>query len=214
MAEYNRTMRICLPVALTSLYFSSFRNIGCSNIMLENANHIFEDNEDKISHFKPDLLIALRETRGILTDHENQILAPRVLIASKRFLSGQNILKPSNLEELPFATLYKKNAKHFYLNAPNDETMIIEPKKCLYTNDFFAAYQAALQDIAFTVCPYWFAQRDIIEGRLVPLLPKYSPIGLHIQIFATKAGPYANEAKILATAYKELLLKLPKPKEF
>ena len=102
---------------------------------------------------------------------------PHMLVASPELLQrvGHPTL-PADLKRLPSVGVISGDGRHFYhLQASDGRTRQIEHHPSLVSDDLQVLYQAVIGGIGMAQLPRFVCHGPVAEGRLVPLLPDWSP---------------------------------------
>lgn len=117
--------------------------------------------------------------------------SPQCLMASKDFFN--HYTKPENPDELanlPSLDFEQSDGKHIWcLDGPGGATAQVRHSPRLVTDDVFTLRQAALEGLGVVRMPLIVGGRDLVEGRLINVLPGWQPRGgiLHA-VFPSRRG--------------------------
>ncbi len=115
----------------------------------------------------------------------------RMIVAAPALLEGHTIKRPIDLDNLPFAALVPYVGVSIPLSNDKGRTEQVTGKMALSTNNFFAAYKAALTGTGFAVLPRWFVAEDLRDGVLVDVLPGWRapPLTLNAAYLPARRQP-------------------------
>jgi DNA-binding transcriptional LysR family regulator len=102
-------------------------------------------------------------------------VSPANLIASPELVAGRSIEHPDDLKELPLLG-YGSRAQpiHWNLFGPDREQVSLEVQASFHAEDFFVLKLAAMDGVGVTLLPAIVCWRELAEGKLVRVLPKWS----------------------------------------
>jgi len=197
---------VILPVALTELYLKSKELWPSDSAKGFSYSCMFEDDLAKISEIQPDLAITMtKHSMDSQSIDRDSLIVKRVIVASRDLVGDATISKPADLEKLPYATLDRSTCKHFFVTTPYGETMVVESKKVVGSNNLFAAHEAVKHGIAYAVLPKFMVLEDIRNGALISLIPKWPP---QPYIIRTAISPYCKHPKRISFLENSLLERL------
>lgn len=117
--------------------------------------------------------------------------SPQCLMASKDFFEHhQQPETPDDLANLPSLDFEPSDGKHIWcLDGPNGASAQVRHSPRLVTDDVFTLRQAALEGLGVVRMPLIVGGRDLVEGRLIDVLPGWKPRGgvLHA-VFPSRRG--------------------------
>ncbi|MDL0433440.1 LysR substrate-binding domain-containing protein [Marinobacter sp. TBZ242] len=117
--------------------------------------------------------------------------SPQCLMASSNFFdSHRKPENPDELADLPSLDFEQADGKHIWcLDGPEGATAQVRHSPRLVTDDVFTLRQAALEGLGVVRMPMIVGGRDLVEGRLVNVLPGWQPRGgiLHA-VFPSRRG--------------------------
>jgi len=117
--------------------------------------------------------------------------SPQCLMASKEFLEHHGQPEtPDDLANLPSLDFEPSDGKHIWcLDGPDEASAQVRHSPRLVTDDVFTLRQAALEGLGVVRMPLIVGGRDLIEGRLIDVLPGWKPRGgvLHA-VFPSRRG--------------------------
>lgn len=203
-------LRIVLPVALTRLYFK-ITDLSRSRLV-QNIDYMcsFEDDAQKIARIKPDVWLSLvPDPHGVAASRKGAVRVRRLIVASPKLLGSVHVRQPKHLEDMPYATLSRAEPARFYVNTPHGETMEITPGCRFNSNDVFAAHEAANLGIAYAVLPKLMVMDDLNSGRLISLLPAWTPKESVLTISVSPACEFPEQAALLAHLMLSKLAQIP-----
>lgn len=130
---------------------------------------------------------------------------PRIVVAAPDLVAGRTLTRPSQLAELPWLALvtFYRNSIRLDSDRGASATLRIEPR--LVTDSLFALRNAALAGLGVAVASQWVVARDVEEGSLVHLLPRWQSQALPMYIAYPQARFYPAKLRrfveILRTAF-------------
>ncbi len=104
----------------------------------------------------------------------------RMLVASPALVGARSFAKPDELSSLPFAALTAFEGTRIPLTSRRGRRHELTPRVAIATNNIFALQRAALKGVGVAVLPRWFVQKELDEGRLLDILPKWRAAKLTI----------------------------------
>lgn len=117
--------------------------------------------------------------------------SPQCLMASKDFFEHhQQPEIPDDLANLPSLNFEPSDGKHIWcLDGPDEASAQVRHSPRLVTDDVFTLRQAALEGLGVVRMPLIVGGRDLVEGRLIDVLPGWKPRGgvLHA-VFPSRRG--------------------------
>ncbi|ERS12076.1 hypothetical protein Q673_00285 [Marinobacter sp. EN3] len=117
--------------------------------------------------------------------------SPQFLMASKDFFEHhQQPETPDDLANLPSLDFEPSDGKHIWcLDGPDKASAQVRHSPRLVTDDVFTLRQAALEGLGVVRMPLIVGGRDLVEGRLIDVLPGWKPRGgvLHA-VFPSRRG--------------------------
>lgn len=102
---------------------------------------------------------------------------PQMLVASPGLIERLGSLQqPAELARAPSVGVMPADGRHFWsLLGPNGKQQHIEHHPKLVSDDLQVLYQAVISGIGIAQLPRFICTRPIAEGKLVPLLPDWTP---------------------------------------
>lgn len=99
-------------------------------------------------------------------------------------------LNPDDLAQYPSIDFEQWNGQHIWcLDGPAGASMQVHHRPRLVTDDVFTLRQAALGGLGVVKMPLIIGGRDLIEGRLVSVLPDWRPRGgIFHAVFPSRRG--------------------------
>ena len=108
---------------------------------------------------------------------------PRSIVASPALLARfPKVSKPEDLQALPWiaiSTFYQRHVELFD-GAAQPTRIAITPR--LSTDSLYVARNTALTGLGVALVSSWTVKDDILEGRLIPLLPEWQPTALPVHL--------------------------------
>lgn len=199
---------VILPPSLTQLYLNNQSGSKRRPRQPVSYSCVFDDRAEIIESIAPDLLIKIGPLGAVNSSRQEQLKMKRAIVASPKLIEHQRPRTPAELELLRYASLSREDPKYFFINQPELETVVIEPKLSFGSNSISAAHEGALQGIAFAVLPTWLVSHDIEEGRLISLLPKWHPEEWEFQLILSQSHQHCEAAQQLLEHFQDELLTL------
>ncbi|MEX0604438.1 MAG: LysR substrate-binding domain-containing protein [Marinobacter sp.] len=105
--------------------------------------------------------------------------SPQRLMASRDFFDNRaKPESPSELANLPSLDFEQADGKHVWcLDGPDSSVAQVQHSPRLVTDDVFTLRQAAFEGLGVVRMPLIVGGRDLIEGRLINVLPGWQPRG-------------------------------------
>ncbi|MCK7551696.1 LysR substrate-binding domain-containing protein [Marinobacter goseongensis] len=117
--------------------------------------------------------------------------SPQCLMASRDFFDHRaKPESPADLANLPSLDFEQPDGKHVWcLDGPDSAVAQVHHSPRLVTDDVFTLRQAALEGLGVVRMPLIVGGRDLVEGRLINVLPGWQPRGgiLHA-VFPSRRG--------------------------
>ena len=107
---------------------------------------------------------------------------PRVLVASPALLASRPIEEPDDLAALPWIALATYYRQDLPLERDDGVRQRLGIRPVLATDSLYAAREAARLGLGAALLSGWSVRQDIIEGRLVHLLPRWRGPALPVQL--------------------------------
>lgn len=108
---------------------------------------------------------------------------PRSIVASPALLARfPKVSKPEDLQALPWiaiSTFYQRHVELFD-GAAQPTRIAITPR--LSTDSLYVARNTALTGLGVALVSSWTVKEDILEGRLIHLLPEWQPTALPVHL--------------------------------
>ncbi|MCK7548387.1 LysR substrate-binding domain-containing protein [Marinobacter koreensis] len=117
--------------------------------------------------------------------------SPQCLMASPELLaSHRSVEAPEDLSAFPSLDFEQPGGKHVWcLDGPDGISVQIAHDPRLVTDDVFTLRQAALSGLGVVRMPLIVAGRDLIEGRLINVIPGWHPRGgIFHAVFPSRRG--------------------------
>lgn len=124
--------------------------------------------------------VAIRVQSGPLppADVAVRILADLAfrLVAHPSLLEGRPLAVPADLHDVPSVDVGPPGRRHEWcLEGPDAETALVPHEPRLVTDDMVALRFAALAGVGVAQLPATVVRADLLEGRLVEVLPRWAP---------------------------------------
>lgn len=166
-------LKVVAPVALGQLYLA---DIAIDFQLRNPAVSLTWELEDQAIRFAevgcdcwikigpvPDDTLIVRELGSV----------ERMIVASPSLSDGRVFAGPDEVAALPFAALTPFEGARIALMSADGVRQEMTPPISIATNNIFAVYRAALKGAGAAVLPRWFVQKDLDEGRLLDVLPRW-----------------------------------------
>jgi DNA-binding transcriptional LysR family regulator len=105
-----------------------------------------------------------------------------VLVAAPSLLEGRAPDTPEELAELPWVALYTFYRQELQLLRDDGERARVAIRPLLSTDSLYATREAVRLGLGAALLSGWSVQRDIAEGRLVRLLPRWRGEALPVNL--------------------------------
>lgn len=117
--------------------------------------------------------------------------SPQCLMAAPTILERHSKpVTPDDLPQLPSIDFEQADGRHIWcLDGPEGASVQIHHQPRLVTDDVFTLLQAAIGGLGVVRMPLIVGGRDLLEGRLVSVLPDWRPRGgIFHAVFPTRRG--------------------------
>ncbi len=202
-------LKVIAPVALGQLYLA---DIALDYQMQNPKVSLTWELDDQVIRFAelgcdcwirigsiPDDTLIVRELGSV----ERMIVANPCLLASQRYET------PADVEKLPFVALTPFYGTRITLSSSDQKNVEIEPDTGVSTNNIFAVYRAVLKGVGAAVLPRWFVQRELDDGSVVDVLPRWRAAELEINAAYLPARHQPKRIETFLRALSEGVPKIP-----
>ncbi|MBW8844485.1 MAG: LysR family transcriptional regulator [Burkholderiales bacterium] len=107
---------------------------------------------------------------------------PRVLVASPELLAGRTPEEPDALAELPWIAISTFYRQELQLERDDGVRHRLAIRPVLATDSLYATREAVRLGLGAALVSGWTVQKDIAEGRLVRLLPRWRGAALPVHL--------------------------------
>lgn len=107
---------------------------------------------------------------------------PRVLVAAPALLAGRDPQEPDELAALPWIAISTFYRQEVELERDDGVRQRLAIRPVLATDSLYATREAARLGLGVALQSGWAVQKDIAEGRLVRLLPRWRGMPLPVQL--------------------------------
>lgn len=173
-------LKIVAPVALGQLHLAEA-------VLRFQADHpgvaiswLLEDDPIRFAEIGCDLWIKIGRPGDDSLVVKEIATVERLIVATTEMIGKQRYTHPSKLSELPCAALGPFDGGLISLESAGGTNYSLKADVALSTNNIFMTHRAALMGIGYAVLPRWFVESDLIEGRLVDVLPRWRAASLTI----------------------------------
>ncbi|MDA4847867.1 LysR family transcriptional regulator [Hoeflea poritis] len=133
----------------------------------------------------------------------------RLIVAAPELILGRAIQHPDDLADLPCAALSPFEGGTIRLADANGEPASITAKVGLATNNIFSAKKAALTGLGYAIMPRWFVASELVDGRLVDILPNWRAAELTINAAYLPARRQTRRLKALIDHLSDAVAAMP-----
>lgn len=89
---------------------------------------------------------------------------------------------PTELDRFPAVLLSSYDGREFALTGPGEEIRKVKPVAAFETDNLFAALQATIHGIGYSLLPRWLIAEHLQQGRLIVQCPRWQPDSLKLSI--------------------------------
>ena len=151
--------------------------------------------------------IGAIEDSSLLIEPLGQV--ERLVVAAPGLLTPQNTPKtPKDLENLPFVTLAPFEGGRIPLTN-SQKQRVISPSARMITNSITALHKATLAGLGAAVMPRWFIEDDLIQQRLIDLLPRWRAPRLTIYVASLPGRHRPRRLQAFLDVLKAEIPKIP-----
>jgi DNA-binding transcriptional LysR family regulator len=192
-SEPQGTVRVSCPSSV--IYFQIGEMIARFMAQCPKVDVLLESTNRRVDVIHEGFDIAIRVRFPPIEDSDLVIRklaeSPQRLVASPSALKDfPRPLLPADLAALPSLAWDPARLEHeWHLDGPDGATATVRHRPRLVTEDMVALRLAALRGVGACQFPTFVVQEDIAAGRLIDLLPEWTPkAGIIHAVFPTRRG--------------------------
>lgn len=178
--ELSGGLKIVAPVALGQIYLVEAGLEFQRSNPLVSFTWLLDDSPIKFAEIGCDLWIKIGRPSDETLVLKELANVERLVVAAPSLLGSKKNVSPGDLAEVPCAALGPFEAGAIPLTHVAGDTLQLNARVSVATNNIFCAHKAALMGIGFAVMPRWFVDGDLADGSLVDVLPDWRAPSLTI----------------------------------
>lgn len=185
-------IRIGCPVSVSRhllkyhlpIFLQRFPDIRVEIILTNRAIDLYEEGVDLALRVRADM----EEPGGVIV--KPLAIMKRILVVSPAFLGRFPLGVPEDLSGLATLDITSKVGRHnWLLQASDGAEKVIEHLPRLVSDDLDMLHEAAIQGAGVALLPSFMCRGDLLEGRLISLLPDWQPKpGIYYAVVLSRKG--------------------------